>query len=924
MTSNIFSRLGQPTRGSRSSYEALRGGRDSDPDIEEQAGLDVDEENLKEHFQDYDLDQVRGIAADDSHATLESNPNLFKSPREASGQGSQRTRARRDPGARWHRQEDDADNDVPASLLVEPHDVEGDVKAATRKKQLLYPARPAAIPGPSTRRTFAQWETTQAQQRLHPADSIKPIRPHTKRLSRGLVANNEKEKALWRWVNISNLDFFIQDVYYYYRGSGFWCIVCARALHLLESAFFAVFLTFMTQCVDYSLISDKNKKSLGEVVIPQCTRKMSFIWNMGLWLYVFYFIWKAVQFTVDLRRLYSMRNFYTHLLEIPEEDMQTVSWQDIVGQVMSLRDANPKTAINITPSQRKWLRNQSKERLDAHDIANRLMRRENYLIAMMNKDVVDLTLPIPFMRKHLFFSRSLEWNLHFSILSFVFDENNQVNQEFLKADRRGQLSAMLKTRLMFAGIINLLIGPFVVAYLILVHALTYYNEYQKDPSTFSHRRYTPLAEWKFREFNELPHLFQERLNMSYPFASLYIDQFPKKLTEQFARSVTFIAGAVTSVLAVASFLEPEHFLGFDLLFGKSALFYIGIFAATWAAARGMISEETTVFNPEYALRSVIDYIRYMPDHWQGRLHTAEVKREFSELYKLKILILVEEIVGILTASLVLIFSAPKCSDQIIDFFREFTIHVDGVGYVCSFAVFDFKKGAGKAKQQAANGDVREDYYTTKHGKMAASYYGFLDNYVVNPRTGMPGHLPPGSRHTFHPPPAFPGLNSPALAADMLSSRAGRHDLARSRAFGGGFGQQTRTPRFGPSMTAPSPMASMLLDPHHQPPATGFGVRSTHRSRGGRSGHQGEGIIEESTEDGLRTAERLGSQGLFEDEVFEGSGPLGESVWETSPPKGLSRESSATEDTGGQDAGVLGLIYQFQQAHRNNRQGGGVL
>ncbi|OLN87676.1 Autophagy-related protein 9 [Colletotrichum chlorophyti] len=900
MASNIFSRLAPPSRGSRSFYEELRGERGGDIDVENQATLDmdVDEENLKEQFQDYDLDHVQGLTVEDSRATLDSPSGIAPAGRAAQ-------RAGRDHASRWITQDDDGDNDVPASLLFEPHEAEADIKGTTRK--LPATERQTAIPGPSNRRNHAQWETTQVQQRLHPTDSIKPIRPQPKRLARGLSSGNEKEKALWRWVNVSNLDYFVQDVYYYYRGSGFWCIVCARVLHLLESAFFAIFLTFLTQCVDYRKIP--TSKSLDQVVIPQCTKKMPFLWNFGLWLYVFYFIWKAVQFTVDLQRLAHMRNFFIHLLEIPEEDMQTVSWQDIVGRVMALRDANPKTAINVTPSQRRWMRNQSKERLDAHDIANRLMRRENYLIAMMNKDVLDLRLPIPFMRKHQFFSRSLEWNLHFSILGFVFDSSNQVHQEFLKADRRGLLSAKLKSRLMFAGIVNLLIGPFVVAYLIVVHAFTYYNEYQKDPSTFSHRRYTPLAEWKFREFNEVPHLFQERVNMSYPFASRYIDQFPKKMTEQFARSVTFIAGAITSVLAVASFLDPQLFLSFKITEEKTALFYIGVFAAIWAAARGMITEETTVFNPEYALRQVIDYTRYMPDHWQGRLHTADVKREFSELYKLKVLILVEEIMGILTASLVLIFSAPKCSDQIIDFFREFTIHVDGVGYVCSFAEFDFKKGVGKVKEQAGPGDVREDYYSTKHGKMAASYYGFLDNYVINPKTGIPGHLPPGSRYPFHPPPAFPGLNSPTLAGDMQGSRTGRHDLARSRAPGGVLGQKMRTPRFGPSMTAPSPMASMLLDPHHQPVATAFGTRSTHRGRAARGEYAGDSIIEEGAEDG-------GDGPGFDDEVYEGSGPLGESVWETSPPKGLSRESSMA-DTGDQDAGVLGLIYQFQQAHRNN-------
>src|SRR5262249_20910038 len=147
------------------------------------------------------------------------------------------------------------------------------------------------------------------------------------------------------------------------------------------------------------------------------------------------------------------------------------------------------------------------------------------------------------------------------------------------------------------------------------------------------------------------------------------------------------------------------------------------------------------------------------------------------------------------------FSLPKCSDQIIDFFREFTIHVDGVGYVCSFAVFDFKKGVGRpGRQSSATGDMREDYYSTKHGKMAASYYGFLDNYLLNPKTGVPGHMPPRPPQQFYPPPAFPGLMSSALGGDMQASRIGRNER-RSSGRAPNMPQTTaRTPRFAPTAT----------------------------------------------------------------------------------------------------------------------------
>ena len=400
--------------------------------------------------------------------------------------------------------------------------------------------------------------------------------------------------------------------------------------------------------------------------------------------------------------------------------------------------------------------------------------------------------------------------------------------------------------------------------------------------------------------------------MSIPFATRYMDQFPKRMTEEIARSIAFMSGALTAVLAVLTILDSELFLGFEITKDRTVLFYLGIFGAIWAMTRGMVSEETTVFNPEYAMRSVAEYTHYMPDHWQGRLHSFEVKQEFAELYKMKVVIFLEEVMGIITTSLLLLLTLPRCSDQIVDFFREFTIHVDGLGYVCSFAVFDFKKGMGNAEQLGTGEDIREDYYSTKHGKMAASYFGFIDNYVINPKTGIPGHVPGGARHHFHPPPIFPGLNSPTLAADMQSSHIMRPEGGRTRARVGGPGVSRAL------QTAPSPMASMLLDPHHHPPAVNAGARSFHRSRHPRGAFRGDSqIIEEGAEDKSQNT-KMGT----EDDIYEGEGILGESAWQTSPGQGLSRENSAA-NTEEPDAGVLAMIYQLRQTQRNRRGGGMV-
>ncbi|KAK5653585.1 hypothetical protein OQA88_8847 [Cercophora sp. LCS_1] len=889
MTSNVFARLVTPSRGGRSFYEELRGRDDSDGDRD---GL-LDEENLNHNFHDYDLENAEGLGVDDSHPTLPGRGN-------SRGRGTSGGRAQQV----WPTHDEDGNNEVPASLLMEPPDDAAGAYDQSRRHQPGH--RSQAIPGPS--RARPQWEAAQVHQRLH--DDTFGSRGHKGTPGSflvGVISGSSKKKAEWRWANVSNLDAFIKDVYDYYVGCGISCIILERVIHLANVAFVAFLLTFLTQCVDYGKIRGSQK--LTQILVPQCTRNMSGLWNLGLWIFAFYFIWKSIQYVLDLRRLLHVRDFYLYMLNIPDDDMQTITWQEVVARVMALRDQNPTTATTLTPAQRQFIGSQSKERLDASDIANRLMRRENYLIALFNKDILNLTIPLPFLNNYQLLSRILEWTLMFSILDFVFNEHNQVNQKFLRSDYRGELSNKLRSRFRFAGFMILVLSPFVVGYLLLVYFLTYFHEIQKNPSVLTSRMYTPLAEWKFREFNELPHLFRKRLDMSQPFASHYIDQFPKVKTEMVAKVVAFSAGSLATILAVAAIIDNDFLIGFEITPDRNALFYTALFGSIWAFARGSISGENAVFDPEYAMRNVIEYTHYSPDHWQDRLHSFDIKKEFSSLYKMKIMIFLEEIISILTVPFVLFTSLPKSSDQIIDFFREFTIHIDGLGYVCSFAEFNFKTGVGASGKKPAEGttDVRDDYYSTKHGKMEASYYGFMNNYnnfALNPtstKSGVPGHLPPGMRHPFHPPPAWPGMTSPVLAADMQASRMGRSERRAN----------ARTPGFGPVRHPGhlSPMASILLDPHHQPSGRGTHPTRQQRASGGYHGQDGD-IIEES-EDGPRTEE---------ESVYETANGLDESAWQTSPTKNLSRENSGIDGVK-EDGGVVHMIKQFNQAQLNRRPGG---
>lgn len=618
----------------------------------------------------------------------------------------------------------------------------------------------------------------------HTAGSVAP----RSALSRPRVTIPPKERALYLWANIVNMDEFLVDVYYYYRGRGFGNIVVGRVVELCILVFILGFTTFLRWGVDYAHFfhgwnSNSNVPlTLADLVIPGFFwTRVPFLVKFLLFGFAAYIGLRVVQLYFDYAfKLTELQNFYRQLLGINDDaELMTIAWLTIVERLMLLRDYNSLTALDLPPHFVNDLN--SKVRLNAHDIANRIMRKENYFIALVNKDILDLNMHVPgFLRlllpTHSVLTRTLEWNLKLCIDNFIFNSNGQINPAVLQELSRNQLALELSSRFRMAALINLFLCPFIVVYFVLLYFFRYFNEYKSNPSSLvGLRQFTPWAEWKLREFNELPHFFLKRLHLAIGPCNTYINQFPSGfLVVNVMTFVNFVAGAVTAVLVLMGlfFDDEEHnFWLFELSKDRSALFYISVFGTIWAVTLASTGSSTATslenintqgvsffYDPEASLRYALQFTHYLPSSWNGRLHTVGVKNEFCELYCLKIIVILNEILSLVLTPFVLWFRVSQSSSAIIDFFRDYSIHVDGLGYVCYFAMFNFeekdknmmastskprrkKKKPAKARhsdgEESDGGDDHLDaegnddpevraYY--QDDKMIKSYMYFLESY----------------------------------------------------------------------------------------------------------------------------------------------------------------------------------------------------
>jgi len=241
MASNILSKLLPSNNMAPSIYEDLRAHDEaSEPsDLEERAGLVLDEENLGDAFHDYDLGRADIFEGDDSRATTESTAFL---PQQRGRRLPTQTRneaknTKDNSKPDWIAQsprilEDDGDDDVPASLLIEGDDVAGPSQPPQQRSTRPQRAdKPHSVPELAKNDTRSRWDAAQAHQQLHQEDDVSRLPPMVPK--RALPMGSPRDKALWTWLNATNLDHFIGEVYDYYTAAGIWCICLQRILSLL-------------------------------------------------------------------------------------------------------------------------------------------------------------------------------------------------------------------------------------------------------------------------------------------------------------------------------------------------------------------------------------------------------------------------------------------------------------------------------------------------------------------------------------------------------------------------------------------------------------------------------------------------------------------------------------------------------------------
>lgn len=186
--------------------------------------LEEDEEDAASPKHDDDVDiEAQAIPSSTSKAPLAASKRLSRSRSTAEG-GILRPNVREDDRIQ---EESESDGEVPQSFLIEsPASRRAPLSRKGRARDTRYAAK-ATTPADPPRIS------------VPPRPSEIPVEHPPTRLPPTAAQSNPKrgldayERALWNWVNVYNLDAFLQEVYTYYHGKGIYSIALKGGLNLL-------------------------------------------------------------------------------------------------------------------------------------------------------------------------------------------------------------------------------------------------------------------------------------------------------------------------------------------------------------------------------------------------------------------------------------------------------------------------------------------------------------------------------------------------------------------------------------------------------------------------------------------------------------------------------------------------------------------
>jgi autophagy-related protein 9 len=337
-------------------------------------------------------------------------------------------------------------------------------------------------------------------------------------------------------------------------------------------------------------------------------------------------------------------------LEIPDHDIVTLKWENIISKFNKLYGNND---INV------------------FYINNKITIKDNYLITIFDKEIIRCD----------YLTQLMEWNIMYCFINPMFDSDFRYKNEFLYMNT--EYIKKVKDKTKTVAIVNFIFMPILLPFLILQNIFKYGEKFYSKPELLSSRHWTLSAKWKFRNYNELYHEFHDKLLNSTKVANDYANQFPIRLLGTFAEMIVFILSSFFVILVVATIVNDGVLLHLYISNNKNVIWYLGIFATVIAILRTFIRERI-IYYPDAKLKELTTIINVIDNE---NIKNKKHEDYFFNLYQYHIITLFKDIYYTVMTPFHL-YELTFNINIILPYLAEITVNNAHIGHTNRFALFE--------------------------------------------------------------------------------------------------------------------------------------------------------------------------------------------------------------------------------------------
>eukprot|EP01064_Diplonema_japonicum_P031242 TRINITY_DN5522_c2_g2_i1.p1 TRINITY_DN5522_c2_g2~~TRINITY_DN5522_c2_g2_i1.p1 ORF type:complete len:729 (+),score=116.07 TRINITY_DN5522_c2_g2_i1:50-2188(+) len=514
-------------------------------------------------------------------------------------------------------------------------------------------------------------------------------------------------------------------IYKYWKLRGFNCILVDKMLHIIRCVFTIGFTVILFVYVNWDeLMRCGGEEGCRNVDLfkPDPYDNLSLTLKVLLFFEISFFI--VVIITVmkfvflDYWALCDVRKFYTDELHIVDDDIYfgVYDWSTIASKLKKWQfNLDNRIATHYNQGGKK----EDTPILNELNMAQCIMRSENYLISFVNTGVFKLnslnTTTVQIVKELM--------------IGYFFEINSENALSTRKKDAETTATTVFRLKIyLILGAIFLILGsPFVLAWRVAYKSFRYGLMFKSEPGKLVMRTWSLEALWKFREFNELDHVFDMRMYNSRRVAQEYIEKYPNGVERIAAVTFTFMLTGLLGFMIVLSLLNDAALLHVTV-HGRSLLWWLSILSAVVGSVTQLLKDDELraglIFDPIAGFKAISNCTHWRPKGWNNPAEHVTIYKDFKSFYfPWAAWVFFQEGASVVTTPLQLLFIILPKAEQIVEHMNTCTVRVCGVGDVVAFSTCDFYLyGSYRYGMQGENRKIAE---ICKEGKMEKSYLSFI-------------------------------------------------------------------------------------------------------------------------------------------------------------------------------------------------------